>query len=243
MVIELRVAGVVVTVVDPDTPANVAVMVALPIPLPVTRPLVPLALLTATRDGEEETQFTKAVRSWVVPSEKFPVAKSCLLVPWAIRELGGVMVIEVRVAEVTVTVVDPDTPATIATMVAVPAPLPATRPLIPPVLPTAAICGAEETHCTVAVRSWIVLSTKTPVAVSCRLVLLAMVGFTGVTVSDFTIGSGKPPWPPPPPHPARFKTSTLSPASSMITPRVSRFVGTISSELPYRFKIAGSRLP
>jgi hypothetical protein len=139
MVIEVRIAAVVVTVVEPDTPNRVAVMAALPTPLPVTTPWLPVALLTGATEGLEETQLAKFVKSWVVPSEKFPVANSCSLVPLAIEGLGGVMVIELSDASVSVTVVDPDTPPTIATMVALPTARPATRPLIPPVFPTPAI--------------------------------------------------------------------------------------------------------
>ena len=108
--IEVITAGVTVTVVAPDTPPRVAVIVALPAPVPITRPWLPAALLTVT-GGAEEAQVTNAVRSWVVPSEKFPVALSCSLVPAAIEELAGVMSIEVSAAAVTVTVVVADTPA------------------------------------------------------------------------------------------------------------------------------------
>ena len=107
--IETSSAGVTVTAVVPETPAKVAVIVVLPTPLPVTRPWLPAELPTAATEGAEEVQVTKAVRFWVVPSEKFPVAISCSLVPLAIEELGGVIVIEVRTADVTVRVVVPDT--------------------------------------------------------------------------------------------------------------------------------------
>ena len=61
-----------------------------------------------------------------MPSEKFPVAISCSLVPLGIEELGGVIVIEVRVTGSTATVVDPDTPSKVAVMVALPAAPPVT---------------------------------------------------------------------------------------------------------------------
>jgi len=109
--IEVRTAEVTVTVVAPDTPPRVALIVALPTPIPVTRPWLPGASLTVASVGAEETQVTNVVRFWVVPSEKSPVAMSCSLVPVAIAELGGVIVIPVSTAAVTVTVVVPDTPA------------------------------------------------------------------------------------------------------------------------------------
>ncbi len=129
--IEVRTAAVTVTVVVPDTPPRVAVIVALPTPIPVTRPWLPGASLTVASDGAEETQVTNAVRFWVVPSEKSPVAMSCSLVPSAIEELGGVIVIAVSTAAVTVTVVVPDTPPRVAVIVALPTPVPVTRPGLP----------------------------------------------------------------------------------------------------------------
>jgi hypothetical protein len=61
--------------------------------------------------SDEEIQLAEVVKSSVVPSEKFPVALSCTVVPLAIEELCGFTVIEVRIADVTVTVVEPVTPA------------------------------------------------------------------------------------------------------------------------------------
>ena len=180
--IEVSTAAVTVTVVVPDTPARVAVIVALPTPVPVTRPWLPGASLTVASDGAEETQVTNAVRFWVVPSEKSPVAMSCSLVPSAIEELGGVIVIAVSTAAVTVTAVVPDTPPKVALIVALPTPLPVTRPRLGAVLLTAATDGAEETQVTNAVRFWVVPSEKSPVAMSCSLVPLAIEELGGVIV-------------------------------------------------------------
>jgi hypothetical protein len=108
--IEVSTADVTVTAVVPDTPARVALIVALPAALPITRPWLGAVLLTAATDGAEEAQVTNDVRFWVVPSEKSPVAMSCSLVPLAIEEFGGVIVIAVNTADVTVRVVVADTP-------------------------------------------------------------------------------------------------------------------------------------
>jgi hypothetical protein len=106
--IEVRTAGVTVTEVVPDTPAWVAVMVALPTAVPVTRPLGS----TVAMSPDDEVQLNKgALRIWVVPSEKVPVAVSDFVVPLAREGFGGVIEIEVKTAWVTVTVVVPDTPA------------------------------------------------------------------------------------------------------------------------------------
>jgi hypothetical protein len=106
VVIDFSVAAVTVTAAAADTPPRVAVIVALPTPIALTRP----SLLTVVIAFEDEVQIAKAVRSWVVPSEKLPVAVTCTVVPLAIEEPGGVTVIDVSVAAVTVTVVAPDTP-------------------------------------------------------------------------------------------------------------------------------------
>jgi hypothetical protein len=107
--IEVSRAGVTFTAVAPDIPARVALTVPLPTAFPVTRPRGAV-LLTAATDGEEEAQVANAVRFWVVPSEKFPVAVSCLLVPLAIEISGSVIVIELSAADRTVKMVADDTP-------------------------------------------------------------------------------------------------------------------------------------
>ena len=58
---------------------------------------------------DDECQDAVFVRSCILPSEKVPVAVSCTLVRLAMEGFGGVIAIELRVAEVTLTVVDPET--------------------------------------------------------------------------------------------------------------------------------------
>ena len=77
---------------------------------------------------------------------------SCSLVPAAIEELDGVIVIAVSTAVVTVTVVAPDTPARVAVIVALPIPVPVTRPGLT-VLATVAIVSDDEIQLAEAVRS------------------------------------------------------------------------------------------
>ena len=57
------------------------------------------------------------------------VAVSCTLVSLAIDEVAGVTTIEVRVVAVTVTVAKPEMPSCFAVIVAVPTPVPVTKPL------------------------------------------------------------------------------------------------------------------
>ena len=78
-----------------------------------------------------------------MPSEKFPVAVSCSLVPLESEGFVGVTVIPVSTAAVTVTVVLPDTPSRVAVIVALPIPVPVTRPGLS-VLPTVAIVSDDE---------------------------------------------------------------------------------------------------
>jgi hypothetical protein len=141
-------------------------MVALPAAVAVTNPLLPAALLTSTIAVPEETQVAEVVISWAVPSEKTPVAVRCALVLLASEELGGVMTIEVSTGGVIVMIADPETPPKLATTVALPTPVPVTRPLVGAVLLTIATDGFDEPQFTKAVRSSVVPLEKFPVAMS-----------------------------------------------------------------------------
>ena len=66
-------------------------------------------------------------------------------------------------------------------MLVVPTPAAVARPFEPDALLTAAMLLSEEAQVTAAVRSWVVLSVKVPVAVNCSVSPLAMLGFGGVT--------------------------------------------------------------
>ncbi len=48
-------------------------MVALPIPLPVASPALEIVAMA----GGDEVQLAELVKSWVLPSEKVPVALNC----------------------------------------------------------------------------------------------------------------------------------------------------------------------
>ena len=135
--IAVSTGGVIVTPVVPDTPSRVAIIVTLPTPVPVTTPGLPV-LPTVAIASEEEIQLAMVVKSSVVPSEKVPVAVSCLLVPLASEGFTGVIAIESSAADVIVTVVVPDTAPIVAVIVALPTPLPVTRPWLPTALLTVA---------------------------------------------------------------------------------------------------------
>jgi hypothetical protein len=67
-VIEVSIALVTVTMAAPDTSPRVAVIIAVPAALPITKPWLPGALLTVA-SGTEDAQVTDVVRFWVVWSE------------------------------------------------------------------------------------------------------------------------------------------------------------------------------
>jgi hypothetical protein len=66
---ETSVAGVTASVVEADTPPEVALIVVEPVATEVASPFEPAALLTVAIPVDEELQVTDAVRSWVVLSE------------------------------------------------------------------------------------------------------------------------------------------------------------------------------
>lgn len=106
-----------------------------------------------------------------------------MVVPSAMLGLVGVTWIDESVAEVTVNVVLPDTEPEVAVIVAVPK----TAEVASPALLTVATEVEEELQVTVAVRSWLVLSEKMPVAMNCLVVPRAMLGFVGVTSIEASV--------------------------------------------------------
>src|SRR6266540_3784335 len=95
-----RVAAVTVSVVLPETPPKVAVIVVIPAATDVARP----ALSIVAKAVFEELQVTWVVKSCVVLSLKVPVAVNCRVNPSGRPGLVGVTAIETRVALVTVSV-------------------------------------------------------------------------------------------------------------------------------------------
>src|SRR5215831_5010707 len=99
IVIDCSVAAVIVSANELDVmPLCVAVMLLEPIAAPVAKPVV----LMLTVAVFEEAQVAVLVRFCVLPSLNVPVAVNCTLVPLAIEVLGELMVMDCRVAAVTV---------------------------------------------------------------------------------------------------------------------------------------------
>ena len=169
-------AEVTVRVVLPEKPPEVAVMVAVPVATAVARPL----LLTVATNGLAELQVTCVVISWVVPSEKVPVAVNCWVAPPSTRGSAGVIAMEDRVAEVTVRVVLAETVPEVAVMVVVPA----VRAVARPSLLTTATEVSDEVQVTNLVISPPGATGNVPIAVNCWVDPTDMIGLSGVTVME-----------------------------------------------------------
>ena len=119
-VIDTRAAAVTVSVVEPETLPEVAVMPVEPAATPNANPLEPAVLLMAAMELSEGLQTTEFVISWVVLSAKVPIAVNCCCMPFTIIGFGGVTVIDTRTAVVTVSEVDPETLPEVAVIVVEP---------------------------------------------------------------------------------------------------------------------------
>jgi hypothetical protein len=91
---ETSVAGVIVSVVDPDMLPNAAVIVVVPSASETASPV----LLIVETSVFDDLQLTNDVIFDVVPSEYVPVAVSCWVVPQATLGLVGVISIEISEA-------------------------------------------------------------------------------------------------------------------------------------------------
>ena len=136
------------TEAEPCIPLKTAVIEVDPRPTPVTNPSNPGILPTCAIVVSAEVKCAGSVQSWVVPSLKPQVAVSCTVVPLAIEGLAGVTVIEVKVAEVIVTVVEPAMPLRNAVIVVPATVKPVTRPWVPETLLTWAIVLSAEDQLT-----------------------------------------------------------------------------------------------
>src|SRR5215472_2035383 len=149
--IEVRVASFTVAVVEPDTPWRVPVIGVDPALTPVTNPsglTVAMALLP-------ELQVTWLVRIWVLPSLKMPVAISCTEVPLAMVG-SGVIMIDCKVALVTMKVAVPVVPLNLAVTVVAPTPAPLDSPLVGAELLTFATAEFAEDQVADSVTSLVV---------------------------------------------------------------------------------------
>jgi hypothetical protein len=108
-------------------------------------------------------------------------------VPGALRALviTGMAASSVWELAVTVNRVVPLTAPKVALIVLVPVPTPVANP--PELI--VAVPVVPEAQVTVAVRFWVLLSLKVPVATNCWVAPLAIDGFVGVTAIEFSVAA------------------------------------------------------
>ena len=102
---------------------------------------------------------------------------------------AGVTSIDTRVAEVTVSVVDPEIAPNVAVIVVGPTARALARPSDPRAVEIVATASSDEDQITDAVMSWVVASVKVPVAVNCCVVPFAMLGAGGSTAIETRLAS------------------------------------------------------
>ena len=168
-----------VRVVVPLIPDAVAEIVTVPAFLPWAKP----EPRTWAIFGFEDFHDSPLRLLEVLPSLNVPTAVNFSDVPFSIRGLLGLMLMDIRWAVETVKFVEPLTAPSVAEMVVVPVAILPTEPRLFMV----AVTGLEEPQRTESVRSSVLLSLKVPVAVNCFVVPTAMLEFAGVTAIDTNV--------------------------------------------------------
>src|ERR1700678_977327 len=179
--IDCSVAAVTVSKVDPLMDDDVAVIVEVPTPAPLARPVVLIVAVVVV----PEDQVTLDVRFCVEPSLNVPVAVNCCVAPLAIDGFAGVTAIDCSVSAVTVSKVEPEIDDDVAVIVELPTPAPLARP---PVLIVAMVVVPED-QVTLDVKFCVVPSLNVPVAVNCCVAPLAIDGVAGVTAIDCSVSA------------------------------------------------------
>lgn len=154
---------------------QVAAIVVLPVMMLVTSPVLSI-VATA---GADELHSTDCVISWVELSLNVPVALNCFTAPAGIEELRGAIASETRMALVTVTEAVAETVPETTETVEVPGPTAIASPFWSIVKTLAAL----EDH-NADVNTWVLPSSKLPVAVNCCCVPGATDRLDGVSVID-----------------------------------------------------------
>jgi len=180
---EAGVAAFTARVVLPEKVPDVAEMSVEPAARAEASPREAAVLLIVETAVDEEFQVTDSVMSWLLLSEKMPVAENCFVVPGAMDGLIGSTLSESSDAALTVSAALPEKVPDVAEMSVEPAATAADRPRDPAVLLTVATVVDVELQVTDAVRSCVLLSEKMPVAVNCLVVPRAMRAAAGDTSS------------------------------------------------------------
>ena len=142
------------SVVVPEKPPDVAVIVVEPALTDVARPFVPEVLLMVATPVFEEFQVTDEETSWVVLSDNVAMAMNCSVVPSTMLGFAGVTVIDVMKAGVTVSVTGglDVMLENVARMVVVPSLTAAANPQEPAALLIVAIPVVDEDHVATVVK-------------------------------------------------------------------------------------------
>jgi hypothetical protein len=156
---EVRVFWVTANEVVPLTDPFLALMMVLPIPALLARPL---ALIVATVAVEEDQVVSgEEVKTCVELSVYVPVAMNCCCRPRAIEGFAGVTAIETSAAAPTVRRVEPDMEPRVAPIVVVPV-LPVgelvAKPWLPALTLMVAMVRSEEVQWTVVVKTCVLSS-------------------------------------------------------------------------------------
>jgi hypothetical protein len=181
---ESKTTGVTVNVVEPEIEPNCAEICVEPADTPVATPFEPAAFDIGATAASADDHVTDVVRSRVVPSENVPVAVKAWVCPAGTDGLVGVISIESKTASVTVNVVEPDIEPNCAEICVEPTTMPVATPFEPASFDIAATEGAVDDHVTDAVRSCVVESENTPVAVKAWVRPAGTDGLVGVTPID-----------------------------------------------------------
>jgi hypothetical protein len=175
---EVRTAGLTVTLADPDTPLSEAETVVAPAATAVNCPFNPSVLLTVAKTGFAMLHCAEAVTSCVLPSVKAAVAPKFCDCPMARVTDGGVREIDTTDAGVTLMLRFAETEPLVPMIVA----SPAVRALTRPLALTFATAGADEVQFSEEVTFCVLPSLKAAVAVSCWLVPAARLKVDGLIV-------------------------------------------------------------
>lgn len=153
-----------VMTVEPVIELFVALIVVVPIPAGVARPVLALMVAFAV---SLDVQAEEPVMTEVVASVYVPVATNCCVDPYVTLGVDGVTAIETKAAALTVNPVFPEIPPNVAVMVGVPVVKVLSSPFDPLTLLIVATPVLEEVHVTCVVNICVVESVYVPVATNC----------------------------------------------------------------------------
>src|SRR6266851_4058746 len=174
---EVSVAGVTVSSVEPVMLPLVAEIVEVPTPAAVPNPVLLIVATVAVAEAH-----TALPSTCVELSLNVPVAVNCCVAPLVIDGFAGVTAMEVSVAAVTVSSVEPVMLPLVAEIVEVPTP----AAVASPVLLIVATVAVPEAH-TALPSTCVELSLNVPVAVNCCVAPLGIDGFAGVTAMEVSV--------------------------------------------------------